>query len=192
MVLDLFTDQIVCEYTGRPERADFFYETCCSIALFYNCKICYENNKKGLFSFCSQKNMLFLLEDSLPFLTEKQLLKAPPIGNTSKGIPATTATNAFARERTREWLMKSVTIGENTIVANLYNIKGIALLKELIAYNSYGNFDRVSCLGILMLYREQKMIDFGENPTSIVGKSKHYKGNDKFFKNNYDKRFLKH
>lgn len=192
MVLDLFTDQIVCEYTGRPERADLFYETCCSIALFYNCKICYENNKKGLFSYCSQKNMLFLLEDSLPFLTEKQLLKAPPIGNTSKGIPATTATNAFARERTREWLMKSVTIGENTIVSNLYNIKGIALLKELIAYNSYGNFDRVSCLGILMLYREQKMIDFGENPTSIVGKSKHYKGNDKFFKNNYDKRFLKH
>ena len=27
-VLDLFTDQIVCEYTGRPYLADDFYEIC--------------------------------------------------------------------------------------------------------------------------------------------------------------------
>ena len=189
MVLDLFTDQIVCEYTGRPERADFFYETCCSIALFYNCKICYENNKKGLFSFCSQHNLLFLLEDTLPFLSDKQLLKAPSIGNASKGVPATAGINAYARDRVREWLMKPVTLDGDTVTSIVYTIKGIALLKELIAYNSYGNFDRVSCLGILMLYREQKLIDFGGNPTSIVSKSKNYRGNDKFFKTNFDSRF---
>lgn len=192
MVLDLFTDQIVCEYTGRPERADLFYETCCSLALFYNCKICYENNKKGMFAYCSQKNMLFLLEDTLPFLTSKQILKTPPIGNTSKGISATAPVNSYAKERIREWLMRSVAGEETETKANLYNIKNIALLKELIAYNSVGNFDRVSCLGILMLYREQKRIDYNENPTSIVGKSKHYKGRDPFFENNYDKRFNKH
>lgn len=190
-VLDLFTDQIVCEYTGRPERADLFYETCCTIALYYNCKICYENNKKGLFSYCSQNNMLFLLEDTLPFLKDKQLLKTTPIGNTSKGVNATAGINAYARDRIREWLMKPITLDGEIVTQNLYTIRNIALLKELIAYNSYGNFDRVSSLGILMLYREQKLIDFNGNPSLAISNAPNYIGNDPFFKNNYDKRFGK-
>ena len=191
-VLDLFTDQIVCEYTGRPERADLFYEKCCSLALYFNCKICYENNKKGLFSYCSQHNLLFLLEDTLPYLRDKQLIKSPSLGNTSKGVTATQGINNYARERIREWLMKPITLDGENVTQNLYTLKNVALLKELIAYNNYGNFDRVSSLGILMLYREQRLIDFNGNPTSVLSKSPNYMGNDEFFKKNYDLKFGKH
>lgn len=41
-VLDTFTDQIVCEYTGRPTYADEFYEIARRMCLYYNCKINYE------------------------------------------------------------------------------------------------------------------------------------------------------
>lgn len=41
-VLDTFTDQIVCEYTGRPMFADDFYEICRRMCMYYNCKLNYE------------------------------------------------------------------------------------------------------------------------------------------------------
>ena len=43
-------------------------------------------------------------------------------------------------------------------VPNLYNLRCRALIKELIQWNIYGNFDRVMALVQLMLYREEKMI----------------------------------
>ena len=66
----------------------------------------------------------------------------------------------------RDWLLKPVTKIEHdaegteieVTVPNLYNIRNRALLKELIQWNQYGNFDRVMALVQLMLYREEKMI----------------------------------
>ena len=46
---------------------------------------------------------------------------------------------------------------------NLCRIKNRALLQELIAWNDIGNFDRVSAMGILMLYRESMLINFQEH-----------------------------
>jgi hypothetical protein len=43
---------------------------------------------------------------------------------------------------------------------NLYNIRNRALLKELILWNPFGNYDRVMALAQLMLYREEKIILF--------------------------------
>ena len=66
----------------------------------------------------------------------------------------------------RDWLLKPVTRIEQdaqnneveVTVPNLYNIRCRALLKELIQWNPYNNFDRVMALVQLMLYREEKMI----------------------------------
>jgi len=41
-VLDLFTDEIVAEYTGRPMFADEGHELLRKLCIFYNCKCCYE------------------------------------------------------------------------------------------------------------------------------------------------------
>jgi hypothetical protein len=47
-ILDLWTDKIVMEYTGRPMYADDYYEICRLGCLFYHATLLYEQNKKGL------------------------------------------------------------------------------------------------------------------------------------------------
>ena len=196
-VLDLWTDRIVAEYTGRPSFADDYYEICRKLCLFYNGRLNYEYNKKGLFSHFSTRNSLYLLTDVLDFLKEKQMMK-DGYGNKSKGTNASPAINAYARSRLRSWLLAPVPIiqtidGEEkeVKVPRLFTVRNRALLKELINYNSEGNFDRISAMGMLMLLREDKMIRYQGD----VSKEKqerannNYDGNDLFFKRNYDFRF---
>lgn len=192
-VLDLWTDRIVAEYTGRPSFADDYYEICRKLCLFYNGRLNYEYNKKGLFSHFSTRNSLYLLTDVLDFLKEKQMMK-DGIGNKSKGTNASPAINAYARSRLRSWLLSPVPViqtidGESkeVMVPRLFTVRNRALLKELINYNSEGNFDRVSAMGMLMLLREDKMINYQGN----MGKDRQenaessYDGEDVFFKRNY-------
>ena len=197
-VLDLWTDKVVAEYTGRPLFADDFYEICRKMCLFYNGRMNYENNKKGLFAYFSKMNCLYLLTDVLDFLKDKDMVKGSSYGNKAKGTNATAAINAYAKNLLRSWLLSPVPViqtidGEDqeVMIPNLYTLRSRALIKELILYNSEGNFDRVSSMGMLMLLREDKMILYkGE-----VSKSKEedasasYLGNDPFFKTNYDARF---
>ena len=196
-VLDLWTDRIVAEYTGRPSFADDYYEICRKLCLFYNGRLNYEYNKKGLFSHFSTRNSLYLLTDVLDFLKEKQMMK-DGYGNKSKGTNASPAINAYARSRLRSWLLAPVPImqtidGEEkeVMVPRLITVRNRALLKEHINYNSEGNFDRISAMGMLMLLREDRMIRYQGD----VSKEKqerannNYDGNDPFFKRNYDFRF---
>lgn len=196
-VLDLWTDRIVAEYTGRPPFADDYYEICRKLCLFYNGRLNYEYNKKGLFSHFSTRNSLYLLTDVLDFLKEKQMMK-DGYGNKSKGTNASPAINAYARSRLRSWLLVPVPImqtidGEEkeVMVPRLFTVRNRALLKELINYNSEGNFDRISAMGMLMLLREDRMIryqgDVSKEKQERANNS--YDGNDPFFKRNYDFRF---
>lgn len=196
-VLDLWTDRIVAEYTGRPPFADDYYEICRKLCLFYNGRLNYEYNKKGLFSHFSTRNSLYLLTDVLDFLKEKQMMK-DGYGNKSKGTNASPAINAYARSRLRSWLLAPVPImqtidGEEkeVMVPRLFTVRNRALLKELINYNFEGNFDRISAMGMLMLLREDRMIryqgDVSKEKQERANNS--YDGNDPFFKRNYDFRF---
>ena len=193
-VLDLWTDKIVAEYTGRPPFADDFFEKVRRLCLFYNGRMNYENNKKGLFAYFSRMNCTYLLTDQLDFLKDKQMIKDTGYGNKAKGTNATEAINAFARNRLRSWLLKPTTViqvvdGEETEVdiPNLFTLRSRAFIKELINYNSEGNFDRISAAGMLMLLREDRIILY----QGKVSKEKQetanssYLGNDPFFKRNY-------
>ena len=55
------SDQFVAEFTGRPERADDFYETCRRMCIYYNAKVLYENQLKGLKGYFEMKNSLHYL-----------------------------------------------------------------------------------------------------------------------------------
>lgn len=193
-VLDLYTDKIVAEYTGRQDFADDNFEIVRLLCLFYNGKCLYEQNKKGIFAYFSKMNSLHLLADVPEYLKDKQLVKSLGYGNTSKGVNATLPINNFANNLIREWLLKPVpTIikegGEDKeiTVPNLYFIRNRALLKELVLFNPDINVDRVRALGMLMLYREEKMILYQGNISA--DREEQYKlnylGNDPFFTNNY-------
>ena len=196
-VLDLWTDKLVAEYTGRPSFADDYFEICRKLCLFYNGRLNYESNKKGLFSHFSTRNSLYLLTDVLDFLKEKQLAKEG-FGNKSKGTQATAPVNAYARSRLRSWLLSPVPVNQvvdgeekEVMIPRLFTVRNRALIKELINYNSEGNFDRISAMGMLMLLREDKMIRYqGDVSREKQEKaSSDYAGNDPFFNRNYDFKF---
>lgn len=193
-VIDLFTDKIVAEYTGRQDFADDNFEIVRLLCLFYNAKCLYEQNKKGLFAYFSKMNSLHLLADVPEYLKDKQLIKQIGYGNQSKGVNATAGINNYANERIREWLLKPVpTIikedGEDKeiTVPNLFFIKNRALLKELVLFNPDINVDRVRALGMAMLYREEKMILYQGNISADREEKANssYLGNDPFFVKNY-------
>lgn len=192
-VLDLWTDKIVAEYTGRQSFADDNFEIVRLLCLFYNAKCLYESNKKGIFAYFSKMNCTHLLADTPEFLRDKQLIKYSSFGSNAKGVNASAAINAYANNLIRDWLMKPVTIiqhidGEDVEVTiyNLSFLRNRALIEELIAFNPEINVDRIRALGMVMLYREERMVLYQGNPSRDSEEvSKDYLGNDKFFTDNY-------
>jgi hypothetical protein len=77
-------------------------------------------------------------------------------------------------------------------IPNLYFIRNRALLEELIAFTPEINVDRIRALGMVMLYREEKLILFQGNLSAEDRErnSSNYLGNDDFFTRNYDNRIL--
>ena len=201
-VLDLWTDRTVAEYTGRQPFADDNFEIVRLLCLFYNAKCLYESNKKGIFAYFSKLSCTHLLADTPEYLRDKQLVKYSSFGSNSKGVNASAAINNYANKLTKDWLMKPVTITvknadgteEQKDVPNLYTLRNRAFIQELIAFNPEINVDRVRAFGMVMLYREEKVILYNGN----IGRNRlnkaraGYLGNDPFFKKNYDDKITKH
>jgi hypothetical protein len=194
-VLDLFTDRIVAEWTGRLDYADDNFEQVRLLCLFYNAQCLYEQNKKGLFAYFSKFNCLHLLADTPEYLKDKQIIKTTGYGNSSKGVNATVAVNNYANERIKDWLLKPVpTIiqedgkDKEITVANLYFIRNRALIKELIMCNPDINVDRVRALGMVMLFREAQMILYQGNISAERNEKARANSlaNDAFFEENYN------
>lgn len=198
-VLDLWTDRIVAEYTGRPQFADDFYEVTRRGTMFYNAKCMYENNLRGLFAYYSKSNSVYLLAETPQYLRDRQLIGSTSFGNSAYGIRATPPIIHYGFRLIRDWLMKSSTKieknekGEDVevTVPNLYNLRDRALIKELMLWNPVKNFDRVMSLVQLMLYREEKMILYQGNIQKGEEKSDGMENDDYFTKNYPGKRSQK-
>ena len=169
-VLDLWTDMLVAEYTGRPAFAEDFYEICRKLCLFYNTRCMYEQNIMGMFSYFSSHNATHLLAETPEYLVQRNMISSIGYGNKSVGIRATTPIINGAFKMIQTWLRKPIVtlktekdadgkeIQTEVQVPNLYRIRNRALLKELVLWNPQGNFDRIMSLVQLMLYREEKMV----------------------------------
>lgn len=193
--LDLFTDTIVCEYTGRPTFANDFYEICARLCEFYNGIILYEANKKGLFTYFLQKGYTSMLAPIPDILKDQQMMKSNGKGNKAYGVYASADINSFARRLQKDWLLTRAAESyqefdeEGKMITNKLNmhlIRSTAYLEELIAWNADGNFDRVSAMGMLMILREEKkrFLDTYKKQTDPI---KSIVNSDYFFKN-YDQK----
>ena len=80
-ILDVFTDRIVAEYTGRPNTAVEFYENCRRLLMYYSAECNYENNKKGLFTYFDQKHSLHLLCETPKSLRDVENIRIFDSGN---------------------------------------------------------------------------------------------------------------
>lgn len=192
LVMDFWTDRLVAEYTGRPMFANDLYEKVRLLALFYNMKGLYENNLKGIFSYFSARNCTHLLADTPEYLKDRQLISGIGFGNKSKGVRATVPIIKAGFRMIRDWLLKpDVRIEKDAngeeievTVPHLYHIRNRALIKELIQWNPFGNYDRIMALVQLMLYREEKMIlyqgDMKNHEQTATGMEK-----DDYWEKNY-------
>jgi hypothetical protein len=191
LVMDLWTDKLVAEYTGRPMFAEDLYELVRKVCLFYNAKCMYEQNLKGTFSYFSKCNCVHLLADTPEYLRDRQMVSTIGYGNKAKGIHATTPIINGAFKMINDWLRKPVPRIEKdaegndveVTVPNLYHIRNRALLKELIQWDPYNNFDRVMSLCQLILYREEKMILYQGDVRNAEGSTSGMEKDDYFEKN---------
>ena len=185
-VMDIMTDRIVCEYTGRPKFADEMYEIVRKVCLWYNATLNYENNKKGIFAYFSRMHCVHLFSETLDILRDKQLVKEKGYGNKACGTIASQPVNNYARARLREWLLSPTDVpspegdGSITQIPKLYTLRNKALIQELMTWNKDGNFDRVSSMGMLMLLREDRLAKCGGDTHRLSSSKKQYDG-DKFF-----------
>ena len=198
-VFDLFTDRIVAEFTGRTEFADDMHEIVRKLCLFYNGKVLYESNIKGCYSYMEKMHSTYLLADTPQYLRDKQIIKYSGFGSSAKGVSATASVNNFANRLIKDWFNKLVPIertdenGNKEIIQtpSLYLLKTRALIEEAIQFNPEINVDRIRALGMVMLYREEYIILYGNNlnKESREKVRKDDPSNDLFFKRNYDFRF---
>ena len=165
IIFDLWTDKIVAEYTGRPVMADEFYEICLRLTSFYNAQSNYENNLKGLFSYFSNRNALYLLADSPDILRDMEIVKSTLYGNRAKGTRTTKEVIKLGKTLQRQWMLSpyeeeryNETTNETVqmTIPNLRRIRSIGYIKECIAWNPDINTDRVSAMDMVMILREDR------------------------------------
>lgn len=138
-----YYDIIVAEYTGRPASAEEYYENLRKLAIYYNGRIMYENERKGLFPYFTAKHCDYLLADQPDIISDV-------VGNSKvqrkKGCHMNKQIKQWGEGLIKDWLNEEQSPGKK----NLYNILSEPLLQELIAYNDTGNFDRCLTKGTLV------------------------------------------
>lgn len=185
-VMDTFTDRIVAEYTGRPRLANDAYEILLRTLKFYNAEANYESNLKGLFSYFDARNCLHYLCDVPQILRDMDMVKATNLyGNKAKGTHANKEINKWGRLLQAQYMLTRYNEGdEEDMSLKLHHMRSIPYLEECVAWNSDGNFDRVSAMGMLFLLREDRV----KRTNSLkANQDKQHKKiiNDPFFEKNY-------
>jgi len=198
-VFDLFTDTIVAEFTGRNPFADDNFEITRLLCLFYNARCLYESNKKGIYAYFKAKRSTHLLAETPEYLRDKQLIKYGNAGSNAYGVNASAAINNYANSLLRDWFNKLVPIvieredgtSDQVNVPVIYTLKTRALLEEAIQFNPEINVDRIRAMGMVMIYRQEYIIRYGDN-MNAESRERYDEddlSNDPYFKENYDYRF---
>jgi hypothetical protein len=142
-------DTIVAEYTGRPDKAEDFYETVRMLLLYYKASLLYENERKGLFTYFANKHSEYLLADTPGKI--KDIVKDSTVIR-GKGIHMPKEVKRWMEGLIKDWLNDEYEVGKK----NVNKIYSEALLEELISYDPlHGNFDRVIAFGLCMIFREE-------------------------------------
>ncbi len=145
--IESYHDIIVAEYTGRPSTAEEYYENVRRLLEYYNARLLYENERKGLHVYFTQHHCDYLLVDTPEIVND--IVQDTHV-NRHKGIHMLKAIKDYGLGLIKEWLNTETSPG----VKNLTSILSEPLLEELIAYNDTGNFDRVIALIMCLLLRE--------------------------------------
>jgi hypothetical protein len=188
-IMDILTDRIVAEYTGRPRTANEYYETCLRLLKFYNAILNYENDKKGLFAYFSHRNMVSYLAGNPQILKDMEMIKATNLyGNKAIGTNSGPRINAWGRRLQADWMLEPAYGEEGKGLINLHKIRSIGYLREAISWNPDINTDRVSAMGMLMILREEYKKYKLQISDHMMGTRVKQLSNDPFFSVNFGRK----
>ena len=146
---EAWNDVIVAEYTGRPATAEEYYENVRKLLIFYNARLLFENERKGIYPYFTNKHCDYLLADQTDKVIS-EIFKDSKVQR-RKGCHMTNSIRAYGEGLILEWLMDEYEEGH----PNIERIYSEALLEELIENDGVRNVDRVIALCMVMLYREE-------------------------------------
>ena len=146
---EAWTDVIVAEYTGRPDTAEEYYENVRKLLTFYNARLLFENERKGIYPYFTNKHCDYLLADQ-PDKILTEIFKDSKVQR-RKGCHMTKQIRAYGEGLILEWLMEEYEEGH----PNLERIYSEPLIEELINTDGVKNVDRVIALCMVMIYREE-------------------------------------
>jgi hypothetical protein len=130
-------DLPVAEYTGRPQNFKEFYDQCILLIEYYNASCLYENNINNFKTHCENKHKLHLLSRTPSIVKAASNQHTNTYGIRVVGNSYSSVKNELITY-VNNWLREEYEDGKS----NVYKIKSVGLLQELITYNSRGNFDR--------------------------------------------------
>lgn len=191
-VIDMYTNSIVAEYTGRKQFQDESFEILRLLSIFYNAQILYESNNKMCYAYFSKMNCTYMLADTPEYLKERDIVRKQGIGNASKGVSATAILNKHEDDLIEQFLLLPKTIYETTpegeevavTIHNVKTIRNLALLKELSAYGPDINVDRVRALGVTLILKNAYEVKYGGDVKSASTEDEYDPAQDDFFKRN--------
>lgn len=146
---EAWTDVIVAEYSGRPDTAEEYYENVRKLLTFYNARLLFENERKGIYPYFTNKHCDYLLADQ-PDKIISEVFKDSKVQR-RKGCHMTKQIRAYGEGLILEWLLDEFEEGH----PNVERVYSEPLIEELIENDGVRNVDRVIALCMVMIYREE-------------------------------------
>lgn len=146
---EAWADVIVAEYSGRPDTAEEYYENVRKLLTFYNARLLFENERKGIYPYFTNKHCDYLLADQ-PDKIISEVFKDSKVQR-RKGCHMTKQIRAYGEGLILEWLLDEFEEGH----PNVERVYSEPLIEELIENDGVRNVDRVIALCMVMIYREE-------------------------------------
>lgn len=146
---EAWTDVIVAEYSGRPDTAEEYYENVRKLLTFYNARLLFENERKGIYPYFTNKHCDYLLADQ-PDKIISEVFKDSKVQR-RKGCHMTKQIRVYGEGLILEWLLDEFEEGH----PNVERVYSEPLIEELIENDGVRNVDRVIALCMVMIYREE-------------------------------------
>ena len=146
---EAWSDVIVAEYSGRPDTAEEYYENVRKLLTFYNARLLFENERKGIYPYFTNKHCDYLLADQ-PDKIISEVFKDSKVQR-RKGCHMTKQIRAYGEGLILEWLLDEYEPGH----PNVERVYSEPLIEELIENDGVRNVDRVIALCMVMIYREE-------------------------------------
>ena len=146
---EAWNDVIVAEYSGRPDTAEEYYENVRKLLIFYNARLLFENERKGIYPYFTNKHCDYLLADQ-PDKIITEVFKDSKVQR-RKGCHMTKQIRAYGEGLILEWLMEEYEPGH----PNVERVYSEPLIEELIENDGVKNVDRLIAMCMVMIYREE-------------------------------------